>query len=435
MMGRVLVAGLVVAAGLVATAATSPARLDLHLARAADPGPVLAFRFDGGASALAELDPATFRPVGTGLETRGCTFGWSFSPDRSRLVAGDNYGHVRVIGTAPLRTLGELRTKANAPLAASAWIGGRVLGVWHSPRGIDVRLIDPDAVRVIKVRSIAGSLQAAARTEHAFVLLLGPRAGVGPARLAILDGAGRARFVALPKIRAGQDTIDHSRLAVVHHARPGLAVDPDSNRAYVAAAGAPVAVVDLASRGVQYHELARPRSLLDRVSSWLVPAAAAKGSPDGPDRYARWLGDGKLAVYGNDDHGSLVRGNLESRTNAAGIQIVDTGSWTATTLDPHASSLAVAGGGLLATGSDWDSRTREPHGIGLVSYGPDGARRFHLFGDEAVYVQAVGDRAIALRTGPPRYAVVDATTGRVLEDVNSGAVPLLLDGDASSWVL
>jgi hypothetical protein len=416
MLRRVLVAGLVLMSGLVAVGPTRPGPPPPATADA-----VLAFAFDAGAASLTALDPSTFRPQGTPLDVRGCSFGWSFSPDRSRLVAGDNYGRVRFVGTTPLRTLGELRTKANAPLAASAWLGNRVLGVWHSPRGVDVRVIDPDALRVLRLRSLAGSLQSAARTANGFVLLLGPRAGIGAARLAVVDAVGDARLVRLAQIHAGQAPFDHSRVAVVRHARPGLAVDPNGNRAFVVGAGAPMAAVDLGTLAVAYHPLDR--------------AFAAKGAPDGPNRYARWLGDGRLAVYGSDDHGSLVRGNIEMRTTSAGIRIVDTASWRTTTLDAGASALAIAGGGLLASASNWDSRTRSQWGIGLVAYEPDGPTRFHLFGDQPTYVQAAGDRALAFRSGPPRYSVVDTTSGRVVDEVAGRAVPLLLDGDASSWVL
>jgi hypothetical protein len=424
MLRRLLVAGLVVSSGLAGAAST---RSDAGPPPAAADA-VLAFTFDGGVASLTALDPNTLRPQGAALDVRGCTFGWSFSPDRARLVAGDNDGRVRFVGTAPARTLGEIQTKANAPMAASAWLGDRVLGVWHSPRGMDVRVIDPEAPRVLRVRSLAGSLQSAARTPSAFVLLLGPRAGIGPARLAVLDASGHARLVQLARIRAGQVPFDHSRLAVVKHARPGLAVDPAGNRVFVVGAQAPVAEVDLAKLSVTYHAPARG-------AAWLGPDAAAKGAPDGPDRYARWLGDGRLAVYGSDAHGSLVRGNLQMRTTSAGVRIVDTSTWRTTALDARASALAVAGGRLLATASNWDSRTRLEWGVGLVAYERDGTPRFHLFGDDSVYVQAAGDRALAFRGGPPRYAVVDITTGRVLDEVAGGFVPLLLDGDASAWVL
>jgi hypothetical protein len=69
-----------------------------------------------------------------------------------------------------------------------------------------------------------------------------------------------------------------------------------------------------------------------------------------------------------------------------------------------------------------------------VGYGPNGTRRFHLYGDAYVYVQVAGNRAFASVTGPkPSYAVVDVETGRVMDE-RDGSQPLLLAGEASTWI-
>src|SRR6266550_2987287 len=120
-----LVAAAVVAWG-VSFARASPTALDLSSARGED-APLLGIVFNDVSAGLVRLDPETLRPLpGEPLDLRASSFGWSFSPDRSRLVLGDNDGHVRLVDVTEMRTLGELRTKANAPLALSAWLGGHI---------------------------------------------------------------------------------------------------------------------------------------------------------------------------------------------------------------------------------------------------------------------------------------------------------------------
>jgi hypothetical protein len=169
--------------------------------------------------------------------------------------------------------------------------------------------------------------------------------------------------------------------------------------------------------------------------SWLEPSAEAKGAPDGPDRSALWLGDQTLVVFGSDDHGwvdSARRPQL--RVTPAGARLIDTRTWSSTTLEHAATAVTVADGVLLVTAALWDSTTQKSTGIGLEGYGPDGTRRFHLYGDAPVYVQAAGNRAIAGVIGAARtYAVVDALSGRVVEE-RDGPQPLLLTSEASSWI-
>jgi hypothetical protein len=432
-----LVATAVVAGGAAFARASprQPLRLDLSSARSQD-APLLGILFGDVSSGLVRLDPETLRPLpGQPLDLRGSSFGWSFSPDRSRLVLGDNYGHVRFIDVTQMRTLGEIRTKANAPLVVSAWLGERVLAVWHTPRGVGVRVIDASQRRVIRVVALDGSLQAAARTPEELVLLLGPRRGIGGSRLVVVDSEGRTRQVSLVRIRSGRAEPPQTSVGIFRHADAGLAVDPTRRLAFAVAAGAPVAEVDLATLQVSYHALPEPISLLRRVGNFLEPRAEAKGAPDGPDRSALWVGDHTLVTFGSDDHGwvdSARRPQLI--VMPAGARLIDTRTWSSTTLEPAATALTAADGALLVTASLWNSGTQKSTGIGLVGYGPDGARRFHLWGDSPVYVQVAGGRAFAGVIGPKRsYAVVDVATGDVVEE-RDGSQPLLLAGEASTWI-
>lgn len=431
-----LVATAVVAGGVSFARASPerPQRLDLSSARGED-APLLGIAFSDVSAGLVRLDPETLRPLpGQPLDLRGSSFGWSFSPDRSSLVLGDNYGHVRFVDVTQMRTLGEIRTKANAPLAVSAWLGERVLAVWRTPRGVAVRVIDASQRRVLRVVPLDGSLQAAARTPDELVLLLGPTRGIGGSRLVVVDSAGRTRQVSLPRIRSGRVDPSHTSVGVFRHADAGLAVDPTRRLAFAVAAGAPIAEVDLATLRVSYHELSEPISMLGRLGSWLEPRAEAKGAPDGPDRNALWVGDHTLVVFGSDAHGSVdSRGRPQLTVTPAGVRAVDTRTWSSTMLERSATAVGLADGALLVTASLWDSRTQRTTGVGLVGYGSDGARRFHLWGDAAVYVQVAGNRTVASVTGTKRSYVVDVATGRVLDE-RDGTQPLLLAGEASTWI-
>jgi len=425
-----------IVAGWVSFARASPersARLELSSGRV-DDVPLLAISFNDVSAGLVRLDPETLRPIaGQPLDLRASSFGWSFSSDRSRLVLGDNHGHVRFVDVTQMRTLGEIRTKANAPLALSAWLGDRVLGVWHTPRGVAVRVIDASQRRVVRVVPLAGSLQDAARLPGELVLLLGPARGIGPSRLVVVDAEGRTRQVSVARIRSGRADPPRTSIGVFRHADAGVAVDPTRRLAFAVAAGAPIAEVDLPTLRVSYHELSEPISMLGRLGSWLEPRAEAKGAPDGPDRSALLVGDHTLVVFGSDAHGSVdSRGRPQLTVTPAGVRVVDTRTWSSTMLERGATAVSPADGALLVTASLWDSRTQTTTGVGLVGYGSDGAS-FHLWGDAAVYVQAAGNRAVASVTGTKRSYVVDVATGRVLDE-RDGAQPLLLAGEASPWI-
>jgi len=87
--------------------------------------------------------------------------------------------------------------------------------------------------------------------------------------------------------------------------------------------------------------------------------------------------------------------------------------------------MTVASGNLLASSWLWDSAGDQPAGTGMTAYGPDGNRRFHLFGSRAILsVQALGRRAF-IRGTRSRYSVIDLNSGRVLRSI-AGEPPALL---------
>jgi hypothetical protein len=440
-------------------------------------GPVLGVVWDGKEGAetaeLVWLHPLTLRPrPGRRLALGDHGVGWAVAPDQSlALLAGggdSNDGRLLVVDPRRLRRLGAIRLREwwEWPFASS-WVGrSRVVLAGSSlidrPEkdlsAVVVTVVDPLERRVRSQRKLTGQLLASGRLPDGLVLLLGPPDGIAPTRLVVADGRGRVRAAPLPGIIAGfQEPSDWSSPpSSSRRAQPGLAVDPAGRRAFVVAAGAPVAEIDLATLGVAWHPLDERAGLVGRLADWLLPAAEAK-SVHGPVRLAAWLGNGLLAVWGHDDSRPAVHGpTVEQWRRPAGLQVIDTRSWTATTIDPRASGAVVARGRLLSFGrlvgppATPDTQTPTVQGYGLTVFGPGNRRPVHLFGaQEVIWLQVNGDRAYVDLTAtsdfyanPDPFArdrqvgVVDLASNRVIARWR-GRLPQLLVGgccdEPSGW--
>jgi len=352
---------------------------------------------------------------------------WIFSPDRARLaLAGGQPLEVRIVEARRLKTVGVVRLSgesfsppAQANVVALAWPApGRVLallewGAWtHALAVVDTR-----ERRVLSGEPIAGTLIGEAPTRDGLALLLAPPARIGPARLLLVDAAGRKRSISLSETWAGLVPIDaESNDEVAHILSPALAVDPTGRRALIIAATGPVADVDLVTGRVAYRTVREPVSLLGRLRSWLEPKAEAKAQ-DGPTRQAAWVAKDVVAVTGQDASASGRAGHEQETTAPAGLTLIDVRHWTQRTFDEQASQLSVSDGTLLAYGTSWNSRTQVTKGMGLTAYRLDGKKRFHLFGGEPIYyLQAAGRYAYVWRE-QDAPATVDLRSGRVVREL------------------
>jgi hypothetical protein len=429
---------------------------------------------EGAESAeLAWLDAPSLRPrPGRRLPLGDHGVGWAVAPDQSlALLAGggdSNDGRLLVVDPRRLRRLGAIRLREwwEWPFASS-WVGRSRVVLAGSARierpekdlsAAVVTIVDPLGRRVRSQRKLAGQLLASGRLPDGLVLLLGPPDGVAPARLVVADGRGRVRSTPLPGVVAGFQEPDdwNSPGSSGRRAQPGLAVDPAGRRAFVVAAGAPVAEVDLTTLGVAWHPLRERAGLADRLADWLLPAAEAK-AVHGPVRLAAWLGGGLLAVWGHDDGRPEVRGStVEQWRRPAGLQVIDTRTWSATTIDPRASGAVAARGRLLSFGrlvgppAMPDTQTPTVQGYGLTVFGPGDRRPVHLFGtQQVIWLQVTGDRAYVDLTassdffanpdpfaGDRQVGVVDLAGNRVLARWR-GRLPQLLVGgccdEPSGW--
>jgi hypothetical protein len=389
-MARVLLGlAAVVLAGL---AAVKPATSDIGLPARATQQTLYGVNWQGSLG-LVRLDRETLRPVGERrVRLAAEPLGWSFAPDRSRLVLGSTArgATLRLIDLRAMRRLGDVRVADRGSGIATTWVGPRrVLAVVVTPGCCGagdtiVSGVDTGRRRVVWRRTLGGSLQAGERWRRGLLLVLGPRRrSVGPSRLVWIGPRGGTRSTSVPEIRSG-NAPDGS---VTQSWNPGLAVDRRGARAFVVQANAPLAEVDLRTFGVRSHPLERPAQAADAVV--------------GPTRHALWLGREMLAITGFDSH--------SSGDQPAGLTIVDTRSWRSRLIDQRTTDAALVSGTLLAS-SFLGTRS---FGSGLTGYSRHGARRWHRFGSSPIWgVQPIGRNALV--GGPSRIALIEAATGRQL---------------------
>lgn len=403
------------------------------------PDSLLAVVWQKNAASLAELDPLSLQPVGGRRIPLGSYgSGWSFSPDRSRLVLGGGGApSLRFVDVGRMVSLGDLVLGGRGYVTALVWPRpdrAFALVEWGA-FGHAVVVVDPVHRRVVARHRLPGTLGALARAGGDIVFLLGPASSIGPSRIVVVDGDGGLRSAAVSRVRSGLLPGGESGALISRYRTPGLAVAPGGERAVIVDPAGLVAEIELDSMSVGYHELREPVSLLGRLRDWLEPPAHAKAS-DGPARRAVWLDEHLVAVSGSDAHaGTGASGSVEERITPAGLRLIDTRNWTVRTVDSEASAFSLTGELVLAYGALWDSTAQRFTGAGLTAYSLDGTPLFRLFRGEPVsWVQTAGRYAYAVveKGGPvldSHLYVVDLASGRVLRELEAyedAGVPQLL---------
>ena len=395
---------------------------------------------------LARFDPVTLQPGPRRVGLGDYQAGWSFSPDRRELVLGnDNESCVggatglRFVDLAHMKVLGDVRLVADGPVEATAWpdpthlLAVVAVSDCLTTKQTVVFSVDVATRRVVAETPLPGDLLGSALVHGKLVVLLAPHGRIGLARIATVDALGRLHGTVLAQINAGRvfpsatSSTSLTRLDV-----PALAVDAGSGSAYVVPAGDRLAAVDLQTMRVSYHNLSEKTSLFSRFLRWLDPAAQAKGD-DGPTREAVWLGNGLLALTGQD---STETGgtyfNWSTTVTPAGLRIIDTRDWTFHTINPAISQVQLEGGQLLATGQTYSANHNSSQSTftGLIAYSLDGQERYRLFnGTEVDKIAAVGPRgyaAIPAAHGTERTATFNLTTGNLGRSYGTSLYELLL---------
>jgi len=412
---------------------------DRAAAPAGGPAPdsVLAVLWSPSGGTLARLDPRTLaRLPGPSLSVGPQAWPWAYSPDRRLIALGscerDERAQVRIVRLADLAPEGEPFDLGAGCPAALAWPEPRrlILARYTFPAA-RVSIADPHTGRLLRFAPLEGQLRRSEAAPAGLVLLLGPRRGIGASRLALVDAEGAITSVPLAQTLSGWAA---ARGDVMRQRDPALALAPDGGRAYVVGAGEPVAEVALPSLRVRYHELSRPISLLGRLRNWLEPVAEAKGPVSGPTRIAALAADGRLVISGRDEHGSMEDGEFRQTSKPAGVQLVDTRSWSVRTLADDATGAAAAGNTILAFGAvnEVNGSRNTTEGAGLTAYDTRGRRRFHAFGSEPIWdLQIAWPYAYVGPAEDRVLRVLDLRSGRVVTERRVDWWPQLLVGRAS----
>jgi hypothetical protein len=368
---------------------------------------------------LARLDPLSLEPVSRQVELGEYHHAWSLSPDRSQLALGvsapGRTGRVGivVIDVNSLKVVREIETGGAAE--ALAWLTPDRLAASLVLEG--TVLVNPLSGRILHRWPRLSEPLASARTPDGLVLLFpgqpmstAEHEATAAPRLAVVNAEGRLRSITLDRIPLHV----RSRHGIGFADGAGLTLDPSRARAYIVAADAPAADVDLRSLHVSYH----------RLEPLFLAPGALRGAKIQPNdvgariRRAVWLGTGHALVFGRD----LVPASGEDVTTiAAPATLVDTTSWSSCTLDASAGGAAFVGGRVLVYGGG-DSASR-----GLRAYTVDAHADFHLVDRKLVWdVQASGNlayvRGRVLMVSPQggtrsRVYVVDVGSGKVLSEI------------------
>lgn len=352
---------------------------------AAKPGhdTVLGFVTQGRTQVLTQLDALTLQPRGRGVAvgTDSATV-IAHEPRSGRVaVAGGDWVRLRIVDLAAGRVL---RT---VDLAGRYGGGSVAAGLWPQPSRLVLLTTGNDAGvftvglgrrTSLRWRSLDGPLVAWAKTSTSLLALLAPREGLGPARLAVVDAAGRVRTVDLPGVVAGW-TAPEGDDYLVRMQLPGLAVDPSGTRALVVPASGPLVEVDLASLRATPH----PTRALSKL---------ARGS----QRSAVWFAPNLVAVTGTDGDGE------QHEWTPAGLTLIDTRDWSTRFVEEGVHGTMLAGGTLVACGR------------GLTGYAASGARTFHALDETAPTSMAAGAGYAYLTSDFRSFTVVDTTTGEVV---------------------
>jgi hypothetical protein len=359
------------------------------------PKTVFGIAWQGRDTSLAELDSLTLRPKGKAAALGTSAWYLGRSPGRGMRAAfaiGDEGTAIRFVDLRAMKP--ERVVYLGCGVGASAlWETADRLVTTCGGAAASVLVVDPVRKRVVKRIALKGSLEQTFAANGRLVGLLAPLDGIGAARLLVVDGAGRSRIASLPGIRAGtQQAADGSSRFRIEI--PGVAPDPGGARAAVVPARGPVAVVDLATLGVSSHAVAA-RTL-----------AAARKDIEGSSRTAVWTTAGTIAVAGTD----WVADGRPDHAVPVGLTLVDTQTWQSRRLDESSADVSYTGpdGVLLAGGS------------GLSAYDAAGAQRFHAFGEEPIWIEALAGTYAYVGSNDLRtHRILDTTTGKLLATVRT----------------
>jgi hypothetical protein len=287
--------------------------------------------------ALVRVDARTLDPVGESVPLGVLSGPFVRSPD-GLLAVGAGSG-IAFLDPAAMRNLGEIHLKPYPNVAILSWPTTRVLFAQTCCPDTDrLLVVDPTTRTVVARAPLRFDTNGTATLPDAIAYLATPSDRIGRASVIVIGADGSSQlFVPFSRISAGRHWHKVHGVQVLELRQPGFTVDPNRRVAYVVASSTLAAELDLRTGAVAYHTIAagsaRRLAQIDKEFN-------------GATRYARWLGNGRIAVAGT----RYTRSNTSSSVTAkpAGVALLDTRTWRMQTLDPAAGGFVADGNYLLA---------------------------------------------------------------------------------------
>jgi len=370
----------------------------------AAPDTLLALKTSQGNHALVRVDPRTLGPVGASLALEPTSGPFVRSPDGSSLAVGSGLALV-LIDTTRLMQVRLRQVVSKGQLSVVGWpTNDRLFAFSCCSAGNELIVFDPvDRVVVARV-PVKRSFGNAVALANGIAYLASPLNAIGPARVVVVDGTGSSRSVTIARIRSG---VHWNRLRsgpVGQIRQPGFTADAKRGVGYLVDAGGLVAAIDLRTLAVTYHRLGASSRHLARVEKEL----------NGPMRFARWLGGGRIAVTGsNAKTQRLSNGIRRAVWTPAGVAVVDTVSWRMRMLERASTGFDADGDAIVV----WKGKAVE-------AFATSGAPLFSLpIDDGPAYVQVFDGTAYIW--GEKRVTIVDVASGTVITSIPRPALYLL----------
>ncbi|MHB1244195.1 MAG: hypothetical protein ACYC1P_12490 [Gaiellaceae bacterium] len=344
---------------------------------------------------LVRVSPTTLQAVGPALRVGAFTAERAFSPDGTTLaLVSQERPTVRFVELGRMRVLGEAKLAAEGEVQTLRWTERGLVAVVDPPRGSQLVWLDPERRRVTRVRRYRGELADFRLAAGRIVVLEWPSGVVGPVRLNVVDADGRARSIRVDRVRGGWARKGNE---VVHMAEPGLAIDPEGERAWLADGDGEICEVALDSLAVRCNAV---RTLAKVGNPW-------------SRRQLKLVADGTLALSGWE---KPERGPRAARS--IGLWLVDTSTWRRRLVHREIDSFRFAGGVIVGVRRN-----------GVSAYGPDGSKRW---GIEApyqlgvistagpyVYLPLAGERTLVAELAAGRVVGRPAATARPFQDLDT----------------
>jgi hypothetical protein len=286
--------------------------------------------------ALVRVDARTLVPAGDRLPLGVLSGPFVRSPDGLLLAVGAGSG-ISFLDPTGMRNLGEVFLKPYPNIAVLSWPSAGVLFAQSCCPDTDhLLVVDPTKRRIVARSPLWFDTVGTAPLPDAIAYLSSPSNRIGPPSVVVIDaGATSHLFAPFSRISAGRHWHKVRGVQVLEIRQPGFTVDPDRRIAFVVASPSLAAELDLRTGAVAYHTIATARRI-----------AHVEKEFNGTTRYARWLGNGRIAVAGT----RYTPSNRSSTVAAkpSGVALLDTRTWRMQTLDPAANGFVAEGKYLLA---------------------------------------------------------------------------------------